>query len=91
MTMNTRQILSSIALLATFGAATVASAAGNSQVVRAEFGRDGVPAVTVGKAVDTRSVHVQPYGRDVPAVRTGQSKTSVQGDATPVVSRHGRA
>jgi len=91
MTMNTRQILSSIALIASFGAATVASAAGDPQVVPAKFGRDGVPTVIVGKSSDTRAVHVQPFGRDVPAVRSGQSRTSVQGDATPVVTRHGRA
>lgn len=89
--MNTRQIVSSLAILASVGVASVASAAGNTQVVPAEFGRDGVPAVNVGKAADTRAVHVQSFGRDVPAVRTGQSKTSVQGDALPIVSRHGRA
>lgn len=89
--MNTRQVLSSVVLLASLGVATVASAAGNTKVVPSEFGRDGVPTVTVGQSTDTRSVHVQPFGRDVPAVRAGQSKTSVQGDATPVVARHGRA
>ncbi len=89
--MNTRQIVSSLVILASVGVASVASAAGNAKVVPAEFGRDGVPAVTVGKSTDTRSVHVQPFGRDVPVTRAGQSKTSVQGDASPIVIRHGRA
>lgn len=45
------------------------SAADTKSVQPAEFGRDGVPRVTVTSRVPSDAVHVQAFGRDVPATR----------------------
>lgn len=57
------------ALASTLLVAGAAAAADTNSVQPAEFGRDGVPRVTPGSRVASDAVHVQAFGRDVPATR----------------------
>lgn len=57
------------AVASTLLVAGAAAAADTKSVQSAEFGRDGVPRVTVTSRVSPDAVHVQAFGRDVPATR----------------------
>lgn len=85
--MITRSLLSSLVLVASFGFATAASAG------PAEFGRDGVPTITVVTGAGTSVSRVQSFGRDVPDTRviTTRAKNVVEGASSAAGSRFGRA
>lgn len=90
--MNTRSLLSAVLLFSSLGLASAANAGGVTQVVAPEFGRDGVPFVTVVRGSDNGAARVQAFGRDVPDTRAlaERTKAAVQGDASPYVERFGR-
>lgn len=58
-----------------------------------EFGRDGAPRVTVASRVSPDAVHVQAFGRDVPATRVGKSAPQPFASDTParISERFGRS
>jgi len=91
--MNTRSLLSAVLLFSSLGLASTANAGGVTKVVAPEFGRDGVPSVTVVSGARNDAAPVQAFGRSVPDTRalSERTKASVQGDASTYVERFGRA
>lgn len=88
--MNIRPLVTGFALFASLGFVSAASAAGVTKVSPAEFGRDGVPSVTVEKSANGPEVQVQAFGRDVPATRRDAARTRTAVDGN-VPTRFGRA